>query len=86
MEQDLIAALSSGTLASAFLDVFEHEPLGSDSALWDMENVIVTPHSAGHSAGNYGRVIRIFLEKLKGWNPGEEASLSNTGKPCLQTP
>lgn len=67
-EQDLIAALRSGTLSSAFLDVFEHEPLGSDSPLWDMENVIVTPHSAGHSAGNYGRVISIFLEKLKNWD------------------
>lgn len=67
VEQDLIEALRNGELGSAFLDVFEHEPLGKDSPLWDMENVIVTPHSAGHSAGNYDRVISIFLEKLKGW-------------------
>jgi phosphoglycerate dehydrogenase-like enzyme len=87
VEQDLIAALRAGTLSSAFLDVFEHEPLGSDSPLWDMENVIVTPHSAGHSAGNYERVIKIFLEKLKNWRQDEEGTpVSNTGKPCLQTP
>lgn len=67
VEQDLIAALRSGTIEGAFLDVFEHEPLTGDSPLWDMENVIVSPHSAGHSDGNYGRVIRIFLEKLKHW-------------------
>lgn len=73
VEQDLIAALRSGALSSAFLDVFEHEPLGGESPLWDMENVIVTPHSAGHSAGNYDRVIRIFLEKLNDWCKQEGA-------------
>lgn len=64
-EQALIDALRSGQLAGAFLDVFEQEPLPPDSPLWDMENVIVSPHSAGHAAGNYQRVIDLFLEKLK---------------------
>lgn len=68
IEQDLIAALRAHTLSGAFLDVFQHEPLSSDSPLWAMENVIATPHSAGHSQGNYGRVIDIFLDKLRNWH------------------
>ena len=66
-EPDLIEALRGGRLAGAYLDVFEHEPLGADSPLWDMDNVIVTPHSAGHSDGNEARVDRMFLDHLREW-------------------
>ncbi|MNT42529.1 (S)-sulfolactate dehydrogenase [compost metagenome] len=54
-------------LAGAYVDVFEHEPLAGQSPLWDLENVIVTPHSAGHSDGNEARVDRIFLDYLRDW-------------------
>lgn len=64
---DLIEALRTGKLAGAYLDVFEEEPLDSASPLWDMPNVMVSPHSAGHSAGNEGRVADIFLENLAAW-------------------
>src|SRR5690606_17940168 len=64
VERDLIAALDGGHLAGAFLDVFEQEPLPANSPLWDREDVMITPHSAGHAAGNYQRVLDIFLEKL----------------------
>lgn len=71
VERDLIAALREGRLGGAFLDVFEHEPLGSDSPLWGLENVMVTPHSAGHSDGNYRRVADMFLANLARWHAGQ---------------
>jgi len=67
VERDLIDALRAQSLAGAYLDVFEHEPLDGESPLWNMPNVIVTPHSAGHSDGNEARVDRIFLDYLREW-------------------
>lgn len=67
VQNDLIAALQSGQLAGAFLDVFEHEPLNTNSALWGLPNVMVTPHAAGHSDGNAGRVNQMFLDNLQRW-------------------
>jgi len=64
-EAELIAALQSKKLAGAYLDVFASEPLDANSPLWGMENVIVTPHSAGHSAGNEARVLELFVENLR---------------------
>nr|WP_236599965.1 D-2-hydroxyacid dehydrogenase [Ramlibacter alkalitolerans] len=71
-EPALAAALESGRLAGAFLDVFAHEPLPADSPLWSLANVIVTPHSAGFSDGNAARVERLFLDNLRRWCAGEE--------------
>lgn len=48
-EADVVAALRSGILGGASLDVFETEPLSPDSPLWSMENVTVTPHAAAAS-------------------------------------
>ena len=70
-EDALVAALSSGAIAGAYLDVFAHEPLPADSALWALPNVIVTPHSAGFSDGNQERVAHMFLENLGRWARGE---------------
>ena len=63
----LIEALQQRRLAGAYLDVFEHEPLDAASALWSLDNVIVTPHSAGHSDGNERRVDGVFLNYLREW-------------------
>ncbi len=69
-EGALIEALQSGRLAGAYLDVFANEPLPETSPLWSAHNVIVTPHSAGHSDGNEKRVLAIFLDNLQRWQRG----------------
>lgn len=63
-EPALIHALASGQLGGAYLDVYAQEPLPADSPLWDMPNVIATPHSAGHSRGMYQRMAQMFLDNL----------------------
>ena len=65
VEEDLIKALQEGHLGGAYLDVFNLEPLPKESPLWNMKNVIVTPHSAGHSEGNEGRVQVQFVKNLE---------------------
>ncbi|WP_298930759.1 D-2-hydroxyacid dehydrogenase [uncultured Ramlibacter sp.] len=67
VEADLVAALQEGSLAGAFLDVFAHEPLPAASPLWMLDNVIVTPHAAGHSDANAQRVAAMFLDNLARW-------------------
>lgn len=64
-EKALTAALQARQIAGAYLDVFEKEPLPADSPLWDIPNVIVSPHNASASAGNDGRAARVFTENLK---------------------
>ena len=70
-EPALIDALTQGRLAGAFLDVFAVEPLPPESPLWEMENVIVTPHNSSASLGNYGRVDEIFLRNLERYLHGQ---------------
>jgi phosphoglycerate dehydrogenase-like enzyme len=77
-EDALIEGLRSKKLGGAYLDVFASEPLDANSLLWDLDNVIVTPHSAGHSAGNESRVMDLFLENLTRLHRGE--ALKNTIK------
>jgi phosphoglycerate dehydrogenase-like enzyme len=69
-EAALIEALASRRLAGAHLDVFVREPLPVESPLWSLDSVIVTPHAAGHSAGNRARVAGIFLDNLERWIAG----------------
>jgi glyoxylate/hydroxypyruvate reductase A len=47
VDEDLLAALESGHIAGAFLDVFNEEPLPTEHSYWDHPNVIITPHIAG---------------------------------------
>lgn len=70
-EDSLIATLQSGHLAGAALDVFATEPLPPDSPLWDMDNVIITPHSSAASAQSGLRSEDIFLRNLARYVAGE---------------
>jgi len=70
-EQALIGALRSGHLGGAYLDVFEIEPLPPESPLWDMPNVLITPHNSAAAAGNDERVLAIFLDNFGRWHRGE---------------
>ena len=70
-EAALVAALDNKALAGAGLDVFETEPLPSDSPLWQMENVIITPHHAGDLDDYAERVAALFLENLARYRAGQ---------------
>lgn len=67
----LLAALRSGRLAGAGLDVTEPEPLPADSPLWDMENVIITSHTSGASPHLWDRGIDLVADNLRRWRRGE---------------
>jgi phosphoglycerate dehydrogenase-like enzyme len=63
-EDALIESLREHVIAGAALDVFRKEPLPSDSPLWHMPNVIVTPHTSGGFSGFGASVVDLFLENL----------------------
>jgi phosphoglycerate dehydrogenase-like enzyme len=67
-EKALVAALQSGQIGGAALDVFEHEPLPQDSPLLKMDNVMLAPHNANSSPAAWERVhwntIKNLIEGL----------------------
>jgi len=71
-EKSLVQALNSGHLGGAYLDVYEKEPLSPDSPLWDMPNVIMTPHAADNVQDWPVRFAHFFMDNLERWNAGEE--------------
>ena len=71
-EAALIDALRSGHIAGAYLDVFEQEPLPPASPLWDMPNVLITPHVADLVIGWDRIFANFFAENLERWQRGEE--------------
>jgi phosphoglycerate dehydrogenase-like enzyme len=65
VDQDALTdALAAGRLGGAGLDVFDPEPLPADDRLWDLPNVIISPHSSGTTDGTERRVAEIFLDNL----------------------
>ena len=65
VEDALVRALQAKRIRGAALDVAPREPLPPDSALWDMENVVMTPHTAGASQYRAGRNIERFARNLE---------------------
>ena len=61
----LISALESGQIAGAGIDVTEPEPLPESSALWALDNVILTPHSGGETRAYEDNVMDVLVENLE---------------------
>ena len=70
-EAAFIDAIRSGHLAGAAIDAHRQEPLPADSPLWDLPNVIVSPHNASASTGNEKRCAEMFIANFGYWARGE---------------
>ena len=71
-EAALVAALQSGHLAGAALDVFDPEPLPPESELWQLKNVLITPHVSNASEHFLRRQVDLVKENLRRYLAGEE--------------
>jgi phosphoglycerate dehydrogenase-like enzyme len=73
----LVAALRERRIAGAGLDVFDQEPLPAGHPLWSLDNVILTPHTAGHTDRLKERVADLFAANLEIYLRGETDRLIN---------
>ncbi|MFD5732186.1 D-2-hydroxyacid dehydrogenase [Streptomyces sioyaensis] len=71
VEADLVAALRAWRIAAAALDVFEQEPLTTDSPLWDVPHLIVSPHMSGDTLGWRDALAEQFQDNFDKWSAGE---------------
>jgi phosphoglycerate dehydrogenase-like enzyme len=71
VEGVLVKALEQGWIAGACMDAFEQEPLPPDSPLWELENLIITPHSSFRSPRNMERILNEFMVNLDHYLKGE---------------
>ncbi len=76
-EQALVSALRSGKVAFAALDVFATEPLPADSPLWEMSNVLVSPHSGSTATSENGKITDIFCHNLRCFLDGRFDEMRN---------
>jgi phosphoglycerate dehydrogenase-like enzyme len=70
-EGALFTALKSRHLGGAAIDVFQQEPLQADHPLWDADNILITPHSAGRSVKEFDRICDLFVRNLQRLEKGE---------------
>ncbi|WP_392535103.1 D-2-hydroxyacid dehydrogenase [Nostoc sp. C117] len=70
-ESALIKALTEGWIAGAALDTVSTEPLPSESPLWSLPNIFITPHTSGHSPKSKQRSIALFIDNLQRYQAGK---------------
>lgn len=70
-EPALVKALKEGWIAGAALDVFAIEPLPADSELWEMANVMITPHISGGTPRYMERAVDLFCDNLRRYLAGQ---------------
>ena len=83
---DLVAALLGGHLGGAVLDVADPEPLPPESPLWELPNVIITPHVGGQSAWRIDRMTELFCQNLRRWRRPAAGELRHRQTPRLPHP
>jgi phosphoglycerate dehydrogenase-like enzyme len=76
-QQPLVRALKNGEIGGAVLDVFASEPLPEDSALWNLSNVVITPHLAGGSPRFFERIAELFAKNFTRFTGETEEPLRN---------
>jgi len=74
-EDALIDALRHHRIRGAALDVFDVEPLPPEHPLWQLDNVLISPHTADRTSDSHARAMQFFLENLRRFRAGE--SLEN---------
>jgi phosphoglycerate dehydrogenase-like enzyme len=70
-EDELASELAQGRIAGAALDVFEHEPLAPSSPLWDLPNVVITPHTSAFRGDYWALAVGLFASNLRRFERGE---------------
>jgi phosphoglycerate dehydrogenase-like enzyme len=76
----LVAALKDGRVRAAALDVTDPEPLNEDSELWDMANVVITPHVSGGSTEYVKRAFAVLETNLYRLEKGEEGFVNEISR------
>lgn len=71
VESALIEALRASKIGGAALDVFDQEPLPTDSPLWDLDNLLITPHTAGMAHNLWERHHALFSENMRRYISGQ---------------
>jgi phosphoglycerate dehydrogenase-like enzyme len=76
-EPALVAALQRGEIAGAALDVFSQEPLPEDHPFWTLDNVLLTPHTAGFHVGYADQALPTVEENLRRFLAGDIDGMIN---------
>ncbi|WP_251329726.1 D-2-hydroxyacid dehydrogenase [Haloplanus pelagicus] len=69
---DLVYALQAGDIGGAALDVTDPEPLPNDHPLWDLDNVILTPHMGGHTPQHWPRLAEVLASNVRSMDAGAD--------------